>query len=93
MPVCSWIALYSASADGQVIARDFGADRTLGHQAVEDFLLRFRRVEQLLVELGAHHGARLVDLAALGRFPFLLRDLAAVDGGDAVAAAARFHTG
>lgn len=67
-------------AHGHVAGRDLGVDGAFGDQVVQDGLLGFRGLEHLLVELRAHHLARLVDLAALGFFPFLLGDLLAGHG-------------
>ena len=70
--------------DRQVAAGDFVVQRALGDQVVEDRLLRFRRLEHLLVELGAEHLAIAVHLLALRRFPFLLGDFLSVHVGDRI---------
>ncbi len=69
-------------ADVHVRAGDLGADGAFADQIVENRFLRFGRFEHLLIELGAHHLACLVDLATLRIFPLLARDLFAANGGD-----------
>ncbi len=69
---------------GQVGARHFRAQGALGDHLVQDVLLEFRGVEQLLVELGAQTLAIAFQLTAQGRLELLLRQRAAVDLGDRV---------